>query len=126
MIPNDRLRSIAGQLLEKARADQVAWKRVGDGEGGFDYVVQLPQSQIRVWFASPATAPDRAAMVLCNQAGIKVGEMIAEAGEPDFDLLSSLYAEADRSFTGWDKVLGDIERAVKAEGTVGQGEDLPF
>src|SRR5690349_18295456 len=131
MIPAKTLREIAEQLLAKSQANEVVWKRedvawdpdadpLGGSEMPFrpvnapsrlrkthEYVLQLPESQVRLHYVQPTTSPDYVLMRVCRKDGVPVGCLRAEDGEPDWELLSALYAEADRSVVGWGNVLAD-------------------
>jgi hypothetical protein len=137
MIPKEMLRQIAEQLLEKSRANEVAWKREADTTPTlgipmvpvvrarflpepFEYVLHLPNSQVRLKYNSRSTAPDNVVMRLCHSDGSEVGQFSAEENEDDWKLLADLYTEAHRSVTGWDQVVNDISRAVRENGLIGQ------
>jgi hypothetical protein len=125
MIPIDTLRTIARQLLTKARAGQVVWAReegkiTGLKERPFEYVLRLPQSQVRLRHFKSATAPNNVVMRVCDPSGTEFGQWLVEEGEDDWELMSALYAEADRLHGGWDIIVHDIEKAVATEGPIGQ------
>jgi hypothetical protein len=146
MIPTKKLREIAEQLLVKSQADDVTWKRqettwdpeadpLGPKAMDFagvaavgtalrlrkinEYVLDLPASQVRLRYVTPPTAPDYVLMRVCRKDGIEVGSLRADDGDPDWDLLSALYSEADRYVIGWGNVLSDLSRAVTEDGPIG-------
>jgi hypothetical protein len=123
MIPDDRLREIAKQLLARTRANAVEWKVDSDNTaGGAFLLLVLPHSQIRILSFSPKAEPDRVVMQVCNEAGRRVAELRADEGDEDWELLRQLHDEAYRYATGWDKVLSDIEDAIFKSGKIGLSE----
>src|SRR2546428_11065677 len=105
MIPAETLRKIARQILTKARAGQVVWQReevVGplgltgqyvSGQHPFEYVLLLPQSQIRLQQFVSATVPDHIVMRVCDRNGTEFGRWVEWEEEDDWQLLSDLYAD---------------------------------
>jgi hypothetical protein len=123
MIPTDKLVSIAEKLLAKSRANQAAWGIFKGKDQGF--LLTLPGALLVVQRFRPASEPDYMEMWVANEEGHRVGEWIAEEPSDNYQLLLSLYNEAERITTGWDHVLEKIETALDIEGTVGE-PDIPF
>ena len=135
MIPNEKYREIASQLLAKSRANEVNWQ-AGSSKPSPSYDVRLPESVIRVAQISPSTEPDYVRVSLCKPNGQPVDHWIVEEGDPDWELAYSLYTEAHRCVTGWDRVLTDVEKSLTEEGVIGlpvgatgngsQEREIPF
>lgn len=116
-------------LLEKARRDEVNWT-YERGEKGKplkgSYTVKLPASSIRIDFISPESDPDFYVARLLNGEGRSVKVVTAQeipAEQAQWDLLKSLWDEAYRAISGWDKALADAQQAVASDDTIG---DIPF
>jgi hypothetical protein len=127
MIPVERARLTAKKLLEKTRADQVKWEKDSGQRFGASFVMAFPKSSIRLTFISPTAEPDTITLYFFDENGSSVGSWSVEEGsEPDWQLLNDLLAEANRSATGWDKVLEDVERALDADVPTEKVRNIPF
>ncbi len=108
MIPATKFREIAQGLLDKTRAGKLPWERGQTDTSGFH--VHLPGSIIRIEYVSPSTEPDYVVTGFHNLKGEEAGRWFVRDGEEDWELASTLYKEAHKTATGWDKVVADIER----------------
>jgi hypothetical protein len=128
MIPIDTLRKIAEGLLAKSRANEVVWRSAPFSDPQKpslsvfrpEYILALPGSQVRLNYYSNSTLPDSAVMRVSNTKGEEVGRWTIGEGEEDWEVLSNLYGEADRSVVGWGTIVDDILRAVDREGSIGR------
>lgn len=118
MMTKTTFRDILKKLSAKSQRDQVHWQRDAGGQG---YVVSFAdRSRIRVNYESPKVEPDWASAEFIVE-GRTVLEVSAEEGDSsdDFEILRSLYQEADRKVVGWDKALEQIERQLESDEPVG-------
>lgn len=120
MIPIDKIRPTAKKLLEKTLAEQVSWKKLSDSRVSNSFETVFPNSRILISFVSPTAEPDCIVLAFYDRNGVRVGDWTVEEGQqPDWTLLNDLLAEANRSATGWDKVLEDVDKALDTEGLIG-------
>jgi hypothetical protein len=122
MIPIEKLRHLAGELLRKTQANEANWNYVGGADfygAPQDYILKLPKSVVGLKSRFSRTTPDVIRMSLYSAAGEEVGNWAVEEGENDWDLLKGLYDEVDRTVRGWGEVLADIEQAVQSKKPIG-------
>ena len=122
----DKFREILQRLLEKSKADKVAW-RAGPNDA---FYVQIDRiSRITVRYDSPQSSPDFADAEFWMDS-TRVAGLGAEDGNEDWELLSGLYDEAKRGALGWDVALERIEKALLSNDTIGlpdyEGGQVPF
>jgi hypothetical protein len=122
MIPYEKLREIAASLVEKSEKNQVHWRELGVREG-IGYEVPLADSLVQVIYQSPKANPDTVSLCIVGgpqrkSVGTLVGADVPE-DQSDWLLLKSLFDDAHRAVTHWDKVLDSVERALKTEGVIG-------
>ena len=116
-------RRVLHKLLGRAKKNEVVWRKVNA-----DYLVQFPKSAIGLVFDRPEAESDYYTANLYNDDGKMVQSLWSELPDSDdWQLMSELYLEAERSVTGWDRALSDAERALEQEEKVGSSEDdIPF
>src|SRR5688500_6646887 len=120
--PRAQFRNVLKSLLEKAKQDQVNWQDMHNQT----YKVKLPPAAITVDFYSPETEPDFFSANLYNSSNDIVQSITtSDTKSEDWQILSQLWKEANRSITGWDKALAEAEKAVTSSGTIGE-PDIPF
>jgi hypothetical protein len=112
MIPKDKFPEIARGLLEKTRQRKAAWEENTSSRGG--HVLKLKDSIIWINYFSPPTEPDYIMLVFMNKEGRDVGSWTVTEGEDHWDLVSELYGQIEKTITGWDRVLEDIEAFLKS------------
>ncbi|HVA62884.1 MAG TPA: hypothetical protein VNF74_04095 [Terriglobales bacterium] len=129
MSGDEKFVGVLQAMLEKARKDEIAWRKIG----GTSYRVDFPASAIEIHYVNPSFEPDSYHARLLNARGESVKTLSSAEEEPQWPLLSSLYAEAERFVSGWDRALLDAEAAVASAGRVGGREapeitdaDIPF
>ena len=123
-----QLKPIAQALLQKTRKGEVNWIEDDSEKSDTAYVVKLPKASIVIKRVNPIAEPDYLILAFLDEKGHAalawpVDE--PEAGTPatataDWNLLLSLYSEARREATGWDKVLQEVETALASQGPIGQ------
>lgn len=119
MITSDKFREILQRLLEKSKAGKVTW---GEVQGVRCFHLRFdPNSLLVVTYDSPNSSPDVASAALYVGGRVVVG-LTAEDGGEDWDLLNSLYLDAERCVRGWDVALDTIERALQSNETIGMPE----
>lgn len=121
-----RFRHILEQVLEKSKADRIAWHRGATSDDAFSaaetFVVGFPNgSVLRISFCSPVTEPDSISAVLQNSSDERIASMHAEDGidTNDYEFLMQLYEQAHRSATHWDKEFDEVEKALDSESQIG-------
>lgn len=120
MIPKNKIRELAGKLLEKTRAEQVRWTY--HPTVNYGCVLLLPHSSFEIAFDSPPAEPDKLTVTLNKEDGgdsEAVAELTVVEGDQDWELYRSLFGEASRRVFGWDKVLDELQTAVNAPGPIG-------
>ena len=70
-------------------------------------------------FVRALGANDRVRSVALQADGRITGTFRVQVGEEHWDLLASLFAEAQKRIPGLDKVLNDLDRILKTNATVG-------
>lgn len=135
--PANKLRDYARELYGRTKARRVHWialpQRGRPPETPYELV--LPESRVVLSYWVPAATADFITLRLQNADGVTVDEWRVE--EPDYDpdegqtleqadpdgdwrLLNDLFGEVHREATGYDRVLSDVELALKALGTIGK------
>ena len=116
-------RRVLYKLLGRAKKNEVVWQKVDEA-----YLVRFPKSTIDIAFVQPEAESDYYTARLYNDEGTMVQGLWSELPDSDdWQLMSELYLEAERSVTGWDIALSDAERALEEEGQVGSSkDDIPF
>ena len=121
-------RRVLHKLLGRAKKNEVVWQKTKAG-----YLVQFPKSAIGLEFDQPEAESDYYIAHLYNDEGKLVENLFSCLPESDnWQLISALYLEAERSVTGWDRALSDAERALEEEEQVGRSsddisdDDIPF
>lgn len=143
MIPTDKLIAVLASLLERSKRDEVFWARAEQsGFGGGGVIVRFPKSAIELEYHGSTHEPDTINVYVRNENGDPVTTLDAKENGPNWVLVKSLWDEALRITTGWDRTLHDIERAIQSQTIVGEqppsprravddmppapGEDIPF
>jgi hypothetical protein len=123
MISADKLSQILTRLLDRSQHNEVNWEK---GESVDKYRVRLENSEIIVAYDNPSNEPDRYFVAVFNGQSLLVASMDAIEGDPSWPLLKSLWEEAHRTVTGWDRTLNEIERALGQSGRVGKTPNRPL
>lgn len=91
-----------------------------------NYSLTLPESRVILTYHRPRVEPDFITLEVLGSSGISAGVLAADEPDdqdpepnPDWPLLRSLYTEAHRFVTGWDRTLGDVEKALAGSGPIG-------
>ena len=118
MIPGDKMLEIARGLLEKTQRHEARWRP--DSVDDFAYVVYLPGSRIRIALESNTEAFNKVVSFTVSDADdVPVGRLEGRNDEAVGQVLHTLFNEASRVATKWDKVLQEVERALSSEGLIG-------
>lgn len=104
-----RFRQLLTLILEKSRGDAVSWQPTGS----VGYTANFPGEEIQVRYVTPASDNDYYRAALCRGRD-ELLSVSATENDADWGLLASLYAEAERIATGWDKAMAEIEEALKS------------
>ena len=127
MTTEPQLKPIAEMLLLKTRKGEVNWLEEEADDSGTAYAVKLPKAGIVVKFCSPIAEPDYLVLALLDENGhgaIAWDVPQPEPGHPtaaeaDWELLNSLFKEARRQATGWDRILKEVQTALASQGPIG-------
>ncbi len=120
MIPTDKVRAILERLAERSKNDKVRWTTGGRPNGdGLSYVVKFPNSSLAIQLVTPVAEPDYYEILLLDAIGHCADSIVVHEEDELFALTESLYNDAHRHVTGWDKVLADIELGVNVPDVVG-------
>ena len=117
-------RRVLHKLLRRAKKNEVEWQKQDEG-----YLVHFPKSAIGLKFDQPQAESDYYTARLYNDDGKAVQTLWSDLPDSDdWQLISELYLEAERSVTGWDRALSDAERALEEGERVGglSDDDIPF
>jgi hypothetical protein len=119
MISTQKLIDIVTKLLEKARADQVHW--LPDEVDEEAYAVLFKESRLYVRYNSEPTELDEVEIGIENGVGETVARLAVQEddNDPVWNLFFSLYQEAERTVTGSDRILNEIEEELQKEGAIG-------
>ncbi len=119
MIPRHKINDILQLLLEKSRAGDVRWTpSVTNLASTLEYLVVLADYQIVLSYKKSPVL-DSIVISIVSSSGTSMGEALYEEGEDGWDLVSALFNEAESKVKGWDKVLLEIEEAIKKPGPIG-------
>ena len=118
MILTPRHADALRRLLEKSRVDEVNWQPAPSRAEGA-YVVRFPRSGIAVQYHVPRTAVDWISIDFQNEREEPAQRFRVEEGDSEWEIARALYAEAERSATGADEILADIEQAIARPGKIG-------
>lgn len=121
MNQRERFKKTIEVLVERSKENRVHWARL-EGRTASEQRFEVAFSGdvkllLSAWF--PESAPDRFTVDLVT-TGANVVSISVEDGDPDFDLLQSLYDEAYRSTTHWDSALDEIEKALATGEEIGE------
>lgn len=121
MIADDKLWPLVDVLLNRSRANDVRWK-IADYAPA-TYELDLPEgSSLVLTYNSPTTDPDFVELRLFNRDGQLARVWLCSEEDPQWPTVSALFREAERTTTGWDEALSDLEQALQQPGPVGLGE----
>jgi hypothetical protein len=120
MISAKQLTDIVAKLLVKAKAGEVRWQDESIDETK-TFTVQFKQSKLYVQYSSPPTELDEIEIGIENSEGDTLKRLVVEEDEndPNWLLFFDLYQEAERTVTGSDRVLSEIEEELQKEGAIG-------
>lgn len=100
------------------------WTRTDRPESS--YRLTLPESEVLLTYHQPPVEPDFVTLEVISADGVSAGVLAAAEPDeqdpdpnPDWPLLRSLYIEAHRFVTGWDRTLSDVEKALAGPGPIG-------
>jgi hypothetical protein len=116
MIEN-KVHEILRRIIERSEQGMVRWLEDAQSENTY-YVRFDSDTQLRVCFESPPSAPDHIEITL-NVEKRNVMKLSAEEGDTDWGLLKELSDEARRWVLKWDAALKTIDEALQQEGIVG-------
>ena len=130
MMIHDKFLSLMKQLLQKSQYDQVVWKQckssdisgryTGQKVERISYCVAISSTiSIRIEFLSPESSFDAVRAMIYDSEAI-VYDRLSEESDDDYQLLTSLYIDAQRCVVGWDKSFAIIEDKLTSEEIVGQ------
>ena len=129
MISNGQVIEIVRGLLEKTTANQVNWHvgEIYDDPSDVylesnSFFVQLPESRVTVTFEAQYGVPDQIVIEFKNKENLSVKRLRVDWNSPDWELARDLYHAIGRALLGWDKVLDEIEDAVRGEEQIGLPE----
>lgn len=139
MIPEAKLLEVLKELWNRSKKDEVRWLPL-DGRTppyirnsrGKGYVLKLPNSTVAISYISPVSDSDFYDLDIRNHEGEIVASKAVDVDDLDavqsgwLDILSGLFSEAHRHVTGWDKVIEELESAVKGNAPIGEYADAPF
>jgi len=126
------MREFAEKLNRKSGENQVRWipENMAFPPNGMSnmtfYRVLLPSAVFRVGLLRPHSNPDFFSARLEIREGLILGRLDAnvEAAEEseaeDSQLLASLFFDAERVTTGWDKLLTTIESTFDSDQIIGE------
>lgn len=113
-----QLKGIAANLLEKSRRGEVKWQWFEQGQRR--YSVQVPPGFLVIQ-RNPSEYPPASVTFSIHVPNEEdaLSEWTVEEGEADWPLILELFERAEQKARGWDRVISDIERAVRAGGPIG-------
>jgi hypothetical protein len=131
MIDEAKVKELLRDLLARSRANEIVWQNPPARPGWSTFVVQLGKSQIEVAYTSPPSEPDSLGVWVHNAEGRVIWSLVQTEGEPEWDLVYSLYEDAARCVIKWDDTLNEIRTELAKPGQVGQPElpadkEIPF
>ena len=113
----DKVREILRRVIEKSGQGMVRWLEDSRSEDTY-YVRFDPDTELRVYFESPPSAPDRIEITLDVERR-NVMKLAAEESEEDWGLLKELCDEAKRCVLKWDAALKIIDEVLEDDGIIG-------
>jgi hypothetical protein len=141
MIPDAKLQEVLKELWNRSKKDEVRWLpydgRItphGSRTSGSHFFLKLPNSTVSISYVSPTSDSDFYDLTIRNSDGQLVAGKTVEVDDLHAvqsgwrDILAGLFSEAFRHVTGWDKVIEELETAVKSKAPVGEVEtaEVPF
>jgi hypothetical protein len=126
MFTDEKAIEILKGLLEKSRANQVAWEiksPISGHLGSIDEIdsfrIVLPESSVMIRFFSPDIEPDCFMVWFNNKNDVMVKRLEIDENHSAWGLAQELFDEAGRVTVGWDQVLNDLQKAVQSKERIG-------
>jgi|GEM_PF-4819417 len=131
MIPMDRLHSLVEKLTVRSRENKVRWQSIKGADlrdrGEFrGYRVVASNLQIDIGFVVTRTTEDYYVFRVTDDQSNIIGELRAAATSSDVEdseelsALQSLFTEAERCATGWDRAVSTLEKLLEKDAVIGE------
>ena len=119
MIPTEDIIHVIEKLIHRTQESEVRWQSMRQYDGPC-YYVAFPGADLQVLRSSRHSDPAYISITLVTTSGDEIGNLLVHENETHWDLASTLWKEAARCATGWDKVLKTIKKTLKKSGLIGE------
>jgi hypothetical protein len=119
MISRDKILEILKALGVKVANRQVRWNSSGNPNGVFEFWIVFPNSTLYLRYNSPMAEFDNVEIEIKNDDEQTVGFARVEEEDDNWTWVKALFDEVERQVTGSDRILDEIEDAVRSSGEIG-------
>ena len=126
MIPRDKFRELMEGLLAKSKAGEVNW-RMSDThriDRETEYLILLENFSLAMVYKK-SVAIDSISVSIDDSQHRLIDQFVYEEGGEGWDLAVALFAQAESTVLGSDRVIDQFEKAIKSPGTIGIPAEQP-
>ena len=119
MISRDKILEILSALQARVANQQVRWNYSKSSGGISEFWIAFPTSTLYLRYDSPVAEFDNVEIEIKNDDELTVGFMRIDEEDDNWIWVKQLFDEVERQVTGSDRILDEIELAIRSNGEIG-------